>query len=86
MFVNARSILSNLKISELAEYASDMNLHVIGIAESWLNDSIDNAEMSFHVYMVYRKDKSFVTSSKGGGVLLYVQNSFRSSLVPELNE
>ena len=71
MFVNAQSILNNLKLNELAEYALDMNLHVIGIAESWLNDSIDNTEICLRDYTVYRNDRSFVKSGKGGGVYYY---------------
>ena len=83
-FVNARSLMNNLKIDELNNYAIDCNLHVIGIAETWLNDSIGSSEVQLKGYTLYRKDRADIKSGRGGGVMLYVQDSLisRSCLEP----
>jgi len=44
---------------------------IIGITESWANDSIEDAELSLDGYVMFRCDRS--TNNKGGGVLLYVR-------------
>ena len=78
MFINARSINSNFKLEELHALAIDNELDLIGIAETWLNDSILDSEISLSGFTVYRKDRFSVKHARGGGVLLYVRNSLLS--------
>lgn len=62
---------------------------IIVVTESWLNDSFSNSEILDDRYVVYRRDRSALTSSKerGGGVLVAVHNSLYSCalLMPEPN-
>ncbi len=50
---------------------------IIGVTETWLNDSIMNNEILSYDYSIYRKDRS----SRGGGVLLAIHNSIPTKLI-----
>lgn len=52
--------------------------YIIIFVETWLCDSITNAELGFDNYTVFRCDRSVSTSEclRGGGVLIAVHNSF----------
>src|SRR5579872_4714993 len=69
MFVNARSLIN--KREELELIAEEEGYHVIGVIETWLNSSIDNAEIELAGYQVFRKDRVSQEKTRGGGVLLY---------------
>jgi hypothetical protein len=49
--VNARGLLS--KIDVLREYAVERNLHIIGTAETFLDNRVDDAEISIYGYKSY---------------------------------
>jgi hypothetical protein len=70
-FSNALGVRS--KHDLLQVYATEQNLNIIGIAETFLTDDITSVEMAIPGYTMYRKDRSAVNSSKGGGVVLYVK-------------
>lgn len=55
--------------------------------ETWLDDTVLDAELFCDNYAVYRCDRSFANSSKskGGGVLVAVHKSYSSMLVPLRN-
>ena len=40
------------------------------MAETWLNDNIDKAEVSIDGYTAYRKDRKEVKKARGGGVIM----------------
>jgi len=84
LFINVRSILNNFKIDELQAYAVLHDLHIIGMAESWLNDRVDNSEIWIHNFMIYRRDRC--GGSRGRGMLLYVHDSLVSSECAELTK
>ena len=71
MFVNARSLLTNFKVDELHVYAAEKDLDIIGIAETWLNESILDSEIKLDGFTLYRKDPCKVKEGRGGGVLLF---------------
>jgi hypothetical protein len=81
--VNARGLLS--KIDVLREYAVERNLHIIGIAETFLDNRVDEAEISIYGYKSYRKDRYVVKEGRQGGVILYVREDIVSYEVSELN-
>ena len=85
LFVNARSLLNNFKMDELKLYAIELNLHLIGIAETWLNDDVESAEVCIENYTIYRKDRGDFQAGRGGGVALYVHDSLVSNVNDELN-
>ena len=40
LFITARSLLSKLKMEELLMYAKEEQLDILGIAETWLLDTV----------------------------------------------
>ena len=44
LFVNARSLSNNFKMEALQMYVDELNLHIIGIAETWLHENIMDDE------------------------------------------
>ena len=75
-FFNARGLFS--KIDELRARILGNNFDVIGVAETWLNDNIVDAEISLDGYKLYRKDRSCVKPGKAGGIVLYVNSEIVS--------
>ena len=63
-----------------------MNLHIIGIAETWLHENILDGEISLKGFTLYRKDRQEVKTGRGGGVVLYVSELLVSSACEELNK
>ena len=49
------------------------NIDVLGVAESWTNDKILDAEIAISGYEMFRKDRM---DKRGGGVLLYVKEGY----------
>ena len=82
-FTNARGLIS--KIDVLREYAINLNLAIIGVAETFLNVDISNAEVKIDGYKMFRKDRSAVKEGKCGGVILYVKEDIVSYECRELN-
>ena len=81
--LNIRS-LSN-KWENFKLHFSDENLHVLGVSETWLNDSLPNElfELSKN-YILCRLDRSWkdigtANIKKGGGVGLYIDSNLNSS-------
>ena len=56
LYVNARSVVNNLKIDELKAYVIVFELDIIGITETWLNEEISNSEIAIENFSIYRKD------------------------------
>jgi len=70
LYCNARSL--NNKFDFLAATAELYDPHVIGVSESWLQEHINNAEISLCGYELFRNDRQ--NGQRGGGVLLYVKS------------
>ena len=49
-----------------------MDLHIIGITESWTNNDVTDAELGLDGYVMFRKD---MMGRRGGAVLLYVKDT-----------
>ena len=71
--LNARSIVNNK--NELNIMVEDIDLHIIGITESWANIDITNVELGLTGYVMFRKDR---IGRRGGGVILYVKESIHA--------
>ena len=52
----------------------EINPHIIGIAESWANNDITDAELGLEGYVMFRKDR-MGRRGGGGGVLLYIKET-----------
>ena len=70
--VNTRSLFANnddAKLGQLQTQAIDHQWDLIGISESWLNNSIPDKTVSLDGYMPpLRRDRQ---NSRGGGVMIY---------------
>ena len=73
------------KLTEVRDNILSCNYDIICLTETWLNDSISNAELfgTGFKYFVYRKDSDFNHYEKddGGGVLIAVNSSLRSIML-----
>jgi len=54
---------------------------VIGIAETWATDNVNDAELSIEGYTLYRHDRK---EGKGGGLIMYIEKGIESSLCTDL--
>ena len=52
----------------------ESNLDFLCISESWLNCNVSNDRINVSGYSCYMKDR---TTSKGGGVLIYIREYFK---------
>jgi len=82
LYTNIRSIMNNDKRGELEIMLKEKDIQILGITESWGHEGIDDAELSFSGYVLFRRDRIIGNKTKGGGVLLYVNN--RLTAVQEL--
>ena len=60
--------------ASILEY--DPVVSVIGITESWTTENHLQSELQLEGYTCYRNDRMMCERSKGGGVLLYMKNTF----------
>ena len=65
---NVRSLRP--KIDELALIVSCLKPTVVGLSETWLNDSVSDDEISLRGYDLLRQDR--LLSRRGGGVSVYI--------------
>jgi len=75
MYTNACSIIG--KMDELRYVAQNEDFSVIGITETWGNETINDAELHIGGYTMFRKDRRSKLQRRGGGVVLYVKDSLR---------
>ena len=76
IYTNACSVVG--KMDELRYLAQNEEPNIIGISETWANETISDAELHIEGYTLFRKDRKSKTQSKGGGVALYVKETLRS--------
>ena len=71
--LNFRSLVPKRdELQTLLEHCSTS--HVMGLSETWLDESVDDAEIDMAGFRVYRKDRN----RNGGGVTVYVSDDVRS--------
>ena len=68
-------------MTELRHRAKDYD--VIGVTESWARDSILDAELAIDGFSLFRVDRGI---SKGGGLLLYVQENLKTTICTEMSK
>lgn len=80
-YQNVRSIISKLNIIVPSLNASFFD--IIALSETWLSPSISNSELDFNNYIIYRCDRSPLTSvyKRGGGVLVAVRSHLNSKML-----
>jgi Endonuclease-reverse transcriptase len=83
LYTNARSLLSKNKIDELTLRCLDEDIDIVGVTETWLHADISDSEINIPGYEVFRRDRKGRGSARGGGVLLYVRDSFNAAKIEE---
>lgn len=82
-YQNVRGLKGKLAVTR--DNLLSCNYDIICLTETWLNDSITNAELfgTGFKYFVYRKDRDLAHYEKedGGGVLIAVKTSLRSIML-----
>ena len=53
----------------------DIDLHIIGITESWATIDMSDAELGMTGYVMFRKDR---LGRRGGGFILYIKESIQA--------
>lgn len=75
MYSNLRSIMNANKRDELWQLLCSRDVDILGITESWTKEDIDDVEIDFRGYALFRRDRVKGDKIRGGGVLLYVRES-----------
>ena len=74
MYTNARSIMN--KLTSLESNVAEYNPDVIGITESWATEKDIQGLLELEGYTCYRRDRMSDYSTKGGGLLMYMKDTF----------
>jgi hypothetical protein len=69
------------KIDELEHILHETDIDIICISESWLNDTITDADVAVQGYHITRKDRS---GRMGGGVAIYAKDTLKVKPRPDL--
>ena len=80
-YFNARSIVN--KYSELELMLTSENPDLVGITETWLTGEIQDTELNFSGYGLFRNDRNNDTKTRGGGVALLIKNELLPSIMTE---
>ena len=78
MYTNIRSIMNNDKRGEIEIMLKTKNVHILGITESWGHEGIQDTELGFQGYRMFRRDKLLGDKVRGGGVILYVAEKLKA--------
>ena len=65
------------KIDELRQSVILHGYDIISVMETWATAGINDAELSIEGFSMYRVDRKV---TRGGGVVLYIKESLRSSI------
>ena len=57
LYTSIRSLTNNFKREEIMILINNCNLDVIALTESWTHDAIDNSELNFPGFSLFRKDR-----------------------------
>ena len=83
--MNARSICSHAKLTELQSLVTIYDIGLIAITETWLSHDVLDTEVLPSKYNIMRKDRCETRAGqRGGGVLLGVDSRFTSRRRPDL--
>jgi len=70
-------------LTELGDVAQEEKYDIIGISETWCKPEVLDSEIEIENYKVYRGDREVGT---GGGVALFIKDTFQSYECPELDD
>ena len=84
LYMNARSLKTVYqgRMSKLRDFEAiliNCNHDCVCVTETWLNSTVDDAELSVPGYTHYRKDRSNINKTRGGGLLCAIKDSVLST-------
>ena len=80
---NIRSIINRNKRTKLANYVNSRNVDFFMLTETWLHCSFRDNELLLPNYEKFRSEsKADNSTSKQGGVLIAIKNTFASRQIP----
>ena len=71
------------KFDQLEHYVTKRNYDIFCVTETWLHDRVPNSEVQIEGYKLFRKDRKV---GEGGGELIYVRDSIRTTTHEVLND
>ena len=75
LYYNARSLLA--KLDDIRVLSAAESPDIICVVETWLSNSISDAELALPNYQCVRRDRD----RHGGGVLMYIHSSLAFDLL-----
>ena len=79
-FINATSL--KLHIHQFRQIlVDDPSYDIVGVAESRLSNAVDDHIVNVNGYSIIRQDRN----TEGGGVILYVRNTLRATVLAKSN-
>lgn len=85
-FFNAQSLNpcnNSSKLDEVKHLLRDRSLDIVGVAETWFKSYVSNRTVSIPGYKIYRSDR---VNMRGGGVALYISDSYKSRIIHKVSE
>ena len=70
-FMNVCSLVR--KVNEIKDLVAKRGIHVMALAETWLNDNVSPGELVIPHFNLHRRDRT--SSHRGGGVAIYTHES-----------
>ena len=69
------------KVHELSDHVHSMDWDIVGVAETWLTNTVANNEIEISGYSLVRLDRA---GRPGGGVCLYYRATLPVTVQPDL--
>ena len=74
------------KMDELLVILEDIKPDIIGLTETWAFEEIQDSELHLDGYNMFRQDRTDTKNGRGGGVLLYMNERIKSTIVDDYAE
>jgi len=85
--INVRDMLSKNKRDDLICLLEEHKFDVLVVSETWLFPEVEDSEVRFPGYQLFRKDRDFTTHSRrGGGLCAYVRDGWDVTEHPSLTK
>lgn len=86
IYTNIRSIFNMCKRQELEYILYNENIDILGLSETWATENMEDSEMSFKGYVMFRKDRHSIRDANSGGVALYIRENLNPFEIDKLNK
>lgn len=74
---NSRSIFK--KMDEIRNIFSNINLHIIGVTETWLKPHVPDSAIRLNDFQIFRNDRT----THAGGVMFYVRCGIKATVITQ---